>query len=115
MPLGQKHLLCRDNPGQREGRGNNRLDFAAFDVADQVGEHFGFEDRAAKQAQVLEVERPEIQIGDRAGDRTRNAVAPATFETVQDAGKSGAADDIDGSIEVLSPNSAARSASRGIT
>ena len=69
MALRQKRLLRRDNLGQREGRRHQWLDLAAFDVADQVGEHLGFEDGAAKQAQVLEVERSQVQLDDRAGDR----------------------------------------------
>ena len=67
MALGQKRLLRRDDLGQREGRGHQRLDLAAFDGGDEGGEHLRLEDRAAQQAQILEVERAQVEIDDRVG------------------------------------------------
>src|SRR5262249_19436356 len=95
LPLG-----LHDLP-QREGLPHYRLDVAALDVAHEVAEDLGLEHGAAEQAQILQVERAEVERHDRPGDRAGHRIAAAAFENLQQLRPLRPADDIDDDIHVL--------------
>lgn len=60
---------------QWKGLGNQRLHLLAFDALDELAEDLRLLDRAAEEAQILEIERSDIQLDDRSGNGAGNGVA----------------------------------------
>lgn len=84
MFFGKKIALCFGDVGQRIGLGDDRADLVRLDVADQVLEHLVFLEGAAKKREVFEVERADIQFGDRSGDGPGTGIAPAKAQHVEE-------------------------------
>src|SRR5215471_6546131 len=102
--LAEEFLLGPHDLPQRKGLPYRRLDLAAFDVADEVAEDLGLEHGAAEQAQVLQVERAEVECHDRSGDRAGYCVAAAAFENLQQLRPLRPTDDIDDDVEAFPPH-----------
>ena len=65
--------LCLADPLQRIRPCHERDDLAVLEVADEVAEHLGILRRAAEERQVLEVERPQVELDTWATDRAEIA------------------------------------------
>ena len=65
-----------NHPLQRLGRRDQRPDLARLDPVDERGKDPGLQHGAAIERQVLQVERSQIQIDDRAADGARDGIAP---------------------------------------
>src|SRR5262245_27892161 len=99
--LAEELLLGLYDLPQRNGLPDRRLDLAALDVAHEVGEDLGLEHSAAEQAQILQIERAEVERHDRPGDRAGHRIAAAAFENLQHLRPLRPADDIDDGIDAL--------------
>src|SRR5215468_12075026 len=82
--LAEEFLLGLHDLPQREGLPHRRLDLAALDVAHEVGEDAGLEHGAAEQAQILQIERAEVERHDRPGDRAGHRIAAAAPKNIEE-------------------------------
>ena len=83
MFFSHKIGLCVRDPLEREGFGHEGRYAPALDVFDQICEHLGFQDRTTEQAQILQIEGPDVQFDDRTANRTGHGVASSRAERVE--------------------------------
>src|SRR5882672_11160566 len=101
--LAEELLLRLHDLAQREGLPQRRLDLAALDVADEVAEYGGVENRAAEQPEVLQIERAEIERHHRPGNGAGHRIAAAALEDFEQLRPLRAAHDIDDDVRRLAP------------
>src|SRR5882724_2180343 len=101
--LAEELLLGLHDLAQREGLPQHRLDLATLDVADEIAEYGGVENRAAEQAEVPQIERAEIERHHRPGNGAGHGVAAAALEDVEKLRPLRAAHDIDDDVRNLAP------------
>jgi len=68
MVFGHKRLLSLPDCSQRKFAGQQRPDFALFDIPHQVTEKAGRQDRGPLELEILQIQLAKIEGDDRAGD-----------------------------------------------
>ena len=86
---------------QRIAFRHDRPNFPAFDIAHQIGKNAWLLPGAAHQGQVLEVERAQVQLHDRPGNRARGHIAPARHQRVEQFGPTRPSDEV---VALIPPN-----------
>src|SRR5208283_4153079 len=102
VALEQKLLLRFHDGAQGMHAGDQRLDFIPLDVANEVFKYMLIEHRATEQAQILEIQCPQIECHHQSADCTGDRVAPAAPQNIEQFGELAAADHIDHRIDPLS-------------
>src|SRR5882672_1951380 len=83
VALLQERLLRGDDVAQGKGGTDQWADLSAFDKPEELGEQARFGDGAAVEAQVLEVERAQVQCHDGSANGARGRVASAAPQDLQ--------------------------------
>src|SRR4051812_42652908 len=99
VPLRQEGLLRGGDLPQGVRARDDRPDLAAFHVLDQVLEDLVLLERAAKEREVLEVDRSQVDLRDRSSDGARDGVSTTWPQQVQQLREPGTADEVDHHVD----------------
>ena len=99
--LGQEFCLRLTDFAQGECLRDERTNFAALDVGDQVFEDLVLLKGAAEQRQILEVERPHVQFDQRTCNRTGRRIAPSAPEHVEEPRPGCSGNEIDDDVDAV--------------
>ena len=99
MRLLEERLLRRTQPVQLVGLCQDGPDFAPLDLAYQSGEHARRLPCAADHRQILELERPQVELDDRSGDGTGGHVAAAHCQRLKERGPARPANEVEHDVE----------------
>ncbi len=98
MSLGDEVALRVGDRCERIGARDERPDFTALDVADQILEDAGLRNGAAEQPQVLEVQGAQVELDNGPGNSSRDRVATAAPQDLEESRELAATHDVDNDI-----------------